>query len=117
MPFTSIRTCPETPSISLPKAVIPYCSRRVTLRPARRWRPRLKSPTTPSILTGVRPISVITCRKRDIPEGGGTVGQLNELTWDGRNNNGDMVYNGVYIAIIKILATGEEARMKVAVMK
>jgi len=54
---------------------------------------------------------------RDIPEGSGAVGQLNEITWDGRNSNGDMVYNGVYIAILKILATGEEARMKVAVMK
>ncbi|MBN1213257.1 MAG: hypothetical protein JXA92_11850, partial [candidate division Zixibacteria bacterium] len=54
---------------------------------------------------------------REIPEGSGTVGQLNEIIWDGRNNNGDMVYNGVYVAILKILATGEEARMKVAVMK
>lgn len=54
---------------------------------------------------------------RNMPEGDGLVGELNELNWDGRNNNGDMVYNGVYIAIIKILATGEEARMKVAVQK
>ena len=54
---------------------------------------------------------------RDIPEGEGVVDDLNEIVWDGRNNEGDMVYNGVYIALITIHATGQEARLKVAVMK
>jgi len=53
----------------------------------------------------------------DIPEGGGTVDDLNEIVWDGRNNDGNLVYNGVYLAMIKIHATGQEARLKVAVMK
>ncbi|MFZ5981859.1 MAG: hypothetical protein ACOYVF_14660 [Candidatus Zixiibacteriota bacterium] len=53
----------------------------------------------------------------DIPAGEGLVDDLNEITWDGRNNDGDLVYNGVYIAQITIHATGQEARLKVAVMK
>ena len=39
------------------------------------------------------------------------------LTWDGRNETGDMVLNGVYVAILQVIETGEEARIKVAVVK
>lgn len=41
----------------------------------------------------------------------------NIITWDGRNNSGDMVLNGVYIASIINNLTGEYARIKVAVVK
>ena len=40
-----------------------------------------------------------------------------ELEWDGRNNDGHMVRNGIYIVSIKSVRTGEYARIKVAVMK
>jgi len=41
----------------------------------------------------------------------------NSVYWDGRNGNGDMVMNGVYIALIKVSATGEMAKLKIAVAK
>ncbi len=41
----------------------------------------------------------------------------NIIEWDGRNNSGDMVLNGVYIASIINKTTGEYARIKVAVVK
>jgi len=54
----------------------------------------------------------------NIPEGAaGGLGTEQEVTWDGRNGSGDMVANGVYIVSIKIVSTGEVARMKVAVVK
>jgi len=55
---------------------------------------------------------------RDLPEGSnGTAVGENEIVWDGRNNRGHMVRNGVYIVSIKIVRTGEYARMKVAMVK
>ncbi len=39
------------------------------------------------------------------------------LTWDGRNDEGHVVFNGVYIAMISVVKTGEEARLKIAVVK
>jgi len=55
---------------------------------------------------------------RNLPEGSnGAVTGENEILWDGRNNAGHMVINGVYIASVKIIRTGEWARMKVAVVK
>ena len=55
---------------------------------------------------------------KDLPEGseGARLGE-NDIPWDGRNNAGHMVRNGVYIVSIKIVRTGEYARMKVAVVK
>jgi hypothetical protein len=55
---------------------------------------------------------------KDFPEGseGARLGE-NDIPWDGCNNSGHMVRNGVYIVSIKIVRTGEYARMKVAVVK
>ncbi|NOY87787.1 MAG: hypothetical protein GXO93_00140 [FCB group bacterium] len=47
---------------------------------------------------------------------GGIAGE-NIIEWDGRNNDGVMVFNGVYIASIKNAKTGEYARIKVAVVR
>ncbi len=50
----------------------------------------------------------------------GTVGAKegeNEIVWDGRNNSGETIMNGVYVAIIEVARTGERATMKVAVVK
>ena len=47
---------------------------------------------------------------------GGMAGE-NMIEWDGRNNDGDLVFNGVYIASIKNVKTGEYARIKVAVVR
>ncbi len=47
---------------------------------------------------------------------GASVGE-NIIAWDGRNNSGEMVLNGVYIASILNKATGDYARIKVAVVK
>jgi len=41
----------------------------------------------------------------------------NFFEWNGCNNKGDIVRNGVYIASIRILSSGETARMKVAVVR
>jgi len=55
---------------------------------------------------------------RDLPKGSnGTAVGENEIAWHGRNNRGHMVRNGVYIVSIKIVRTGQYARMKVAVVK
>ncbi|MCK4655680.1 MAG: T9SS type A sorting domain-containing protein, partial [candidate division Zixibacteria bacterium] len=43
-------------------------------------------------------------------------GEKNILIWDGRNSRGDIVRNGVYIAVLK-LSTGAEVRRKIAVVK
>jgi flagellar hook assembly protein FlgD len=39
------------------------------------------------------------------------------VTWDGRNNSGDLVRNGVYIAALSGLKTREQARIKLAVIR
>ena len=41
----------------------------------------------------------------------------NMIQWDGQNNSGVMVLNGVYIASILNRSTGEYARLKIAVVK
>ncbi len=52
------------------------------------------------------------------PEGTpGTETGEHELFWDGRNNDGRMVLNGVYIAIITNTRTGDQARIKIAIVK
>ena len=55
---------------------------------------------------------------RDYQSGdeGGTSGE-NVIEWDGCNDNGHVVLNGVYIALIKNTDTGETARIKIAVVK
>ena len=55
----------------------------------------------------------------DVPAGteGAVSDQENILEWDGRNNNGQMVLNGVYLAHIYVAATGESTSLKVAVLK
>jgi len=55
---------------------------------------------------------------RDFKAGaqGGTTGE-NIIEWDGCNDKGHLVLNGVYIALIHNTATGETARMKIAVVK
>jgi hypothetical protein len=39
------------------------------------------------------------------------------LTWSGRNNGGDMVRNGVYLVVLTGLKTGEQATLKLAVIR
>lgn len=39
------------------------------------------------------------------------------VRWDGRNGAGQMVHDGVYIVCLSVDRTGEEVRMKVAVLK
>jgi hypothetical protein len=47
---------------------------------------------------------------------GAVSGEKNIIIWEGRNSRGDIVRNGVYIAVLK-LSTGTEARRKIAVAK
>ncbi|RKX27587.1 MAG: hypothetical protein DRP45_00695 [Candidatus Zixiibacteriota bacterium] len=42
---------------------------------------------------------------------------LQTVLWNGHNDEGFVVVNGVYIAVITVLETGEQARLKVAVLK
>ncbi|MFQ5453051.1 MAG: hypothetical protein ACE5D6_02555 [Candidatus Zixiibacteriota bacterium] len=55
---------------------------------------------------------------KDYPQGssGGSEGE-NIIEWDGRNNENDIVLNGIYIALIKNKKTDEQARIKIAVLK
>ncbi|UCE25648.1 MAG: hypothetical protein JSU74_06265 [Candidatus Zixiibacteriota bacterium] len=55
---------------------------------------------------------------RDYSSGevGGSSGE-NVIEWDGCNDNGHVVLNGVYIALVKNTETGESARIKIAVVK
>jgi hypothetical protein len=55
---------------------------------------------------------------RDFPEGSAptAVGE-NLITWDGRNNRGGLVLNGIYICSIKVVKTGQTARTKLALVK
>ncbi len=47
---------------------------------------------------------------------GGTTG-TNQIQWDGRNDAGEIVLNGVYVTLLNVLATGETATLKLAVLK
>ncbi|MEW5995271.1 MAG: hypothetical protein AB1744_12890, partial [Candidatus Zixiibacteriota bacterium] len=47
----------------------------------------------------------------------GTFTGVNRIEWDGCNDEGDLVGSGVYIAVIEVASTGEQARMKVAVIR
>ncbi len=51
-----------------------------------------------------------------INDAGGQVGE-HDVSWDGRNSDGNIVYSGVYVAILEVVSTGEKARVKVAVMR
>lgn len=48
---------------------------------------------------------------------GGSAGPNLGVFWDGRNGKGDMVLNGVYIAVIEVSATGQKCKLKMAVVK
>ncbi|UCG61988.1 MAG: hypothetical protein JSV52_01485 [Candidatus Zixiibacteriota bacterium] len=50
-------------------------------------------------------------------EGMGNPDDPNEIEWNGRNNDGRIVMNGVYIALIKNVDSGETATVKIAVVK
>ena len=47
---------------------------------------------------------------------GGLAG-VNQIEWDGCNGRGEQVKNGVYIAVIRSVATGETVKQKLAVVK
>jgi len=47
---------------------------------------------------------------------GGQEGE-NLVQWDGHNSSGDMVRNGVYVVLIRMLATGETTRLKIALVR
>jgi len=42
---------------------------------------------------------------------------LAPIEWNGRNGNGHIINNGIYIAVFKVAQTGEQVRTKVAVVK
>jgi hypothetical protein len=42
---------------------------------------------------------------------------VNQIEWDGCNGKGEMVKNGVYLAVIRSAATGETVKQKLAVVK
>ncbi|UCC43303.1 MAG: hypothetical protein JSU65_09145, partial [Candidatus Zixiibacteriota bacterium] len=44
-------------------------------------------------------------------------GTLNTVRWDGRNDEGYTVLNGVYVAMLRIERSGEEGFLKLAVVK
>jgi len=54
----------------------------------------------------------------DIPFGdeGSSEGE-HMIEWNGENNEGHQVLNGIYIVFITATNTGEQARLKVAVLK
>lgn len=55
---------------------------------------------------------------RDFASGSsGAEAGLNEVVWDGRNDDGQVVFNGVYIAVVHRVDSDESARLKVAVLK
>lgn len=41
----------------------------------------------------------------------------NQIQWDGRNSEGEMVLNGVYVTMLNVISTGEKASLKLAVLK
>ncbi len=47
---------------------------------------------------------------------GGKAG-TNQIQWEGRNDAGEMVLNGIYVTTIEVAATGEKASLKLAVLK
>jgi hypothetical protein len=47
---------------------------------------------------------------------GGKAG-TNQIQWDGRNSEGEMVLNGVYVTMLNVISTGEKASLKLAVLK
>jgi hypothetical protein len=48
---------------------------------------------------------------------GGQAGPNVDIFWDGKNENGDVVLNGAYLALIKVADGGRMAKVKVAVVK
>ncbi len=48
---------------------------------------------------------------------GTSAGEQQFIEWDGRNDDGTIVLNGVYVAQLYVQATDEQAQMKVAVVK
>lgn len=48
---------------------------------------------------------------------GGQAEQLSRAYWDGRNGNGEVVLNGVYIAYIEVAEGNLQAKLKMAVVK
>ncbi|MBD3257554.1 hypothetical protein GF377_03900, partial [candidate division GN15 bacterium] len=55
---------------------------------------------------------------RDLARGdAGTEAGLHSIEWNGRNDEGYLVLNGVYVAVLIAEETGEDARLKVAVLK
>ncbi len=53
----------------------------------------------------------------DIGGNGGAAGTNDQIYWDGRNGEGDVVLNGIYIALIEVASTGQKAKLKIAVVK
>jgi len=49
--------------------------------------------------------------------GGGREGPNTGIYWDGRNGEGDMVLNGVYVAYVEVAGCGLTAKLKMAVVK
>lgn len=48
---------------------------------------------------------------------GGQAGPNVDIYWDGKNENGQVVLNGAYLALIKVADGGRTAKVKVAVVK
>ena len=52
---------------------------------------------------------------RSITQSGLLAGQGNEVEWDGRNGKGQVVRNGVYVAVLQL--NSQKAIVKIAVVK
>lgn len=50
-------------------------------------------------------------------QAGTEAGQEHFLEWDGRNDAGKTVLNGVYLAWLRHVETGRETKLKIAVVK
>ncbi len=58
----------------------------------------------------------VHARFLEVGQPGTSVGEQT-LTWDGRNDEGHIVHNGIFVVILNVIKTGAEARLKVAVVK
>jgi hypothetical protein len=54
----------------------------------------------------------------EFPAGGDGGRQgANYVSWDGRNENGKIVLNGVYVVVFREESSGQSYKLKLAVMK
>ncbi|MGD8921619.1 MAG: FlgD immunoglobulin-like domain containing protein, partial [Candidatus Zixiibacteriota bacterium] len=60
---------------------------------------------------------LVHTQKLSLGAEGTSAGEQQFIEWDGRNDDGTMILNGIYVAQLYVRATDEQAQMKVAVVK